>query len=468
MNKFSFRIFASLLVLSFFLVAAHPTSPIVRVAVIDSPVDFMHPDLRTAVNTGLLKELTVEDISGKTSWYDLNEKARYEFTKQLKIGTYKNAVDFIDAKTLNDSGDRSFAVLYRMTMGQLRYTYSEEFRKHVDAAGTYLHGTHVAGIMINSISDVELITFPLIPPAFAKKMSLLEIIELTSRPTENLKNYLGINLPSLTEQISKSLKENQVRVVNMSFSNNPEQSIKSIQSSLDAEALAYLKTDPLLREKIIRFVLADVSQAVQQWHKVINDNPNTIFVISAGNDGQKISDTTNGLVNIRAPNVLKVAALNSNESLAPFSNKSSKYVDIAAHGVAILSALSDGTKIHMSGTSMSAPEVSNYLTKIFVNNPELSAAEGMKELFTKHSVIDPNLDVVVANGRRLQINSDSENLNFDITKVKDLSKFQKAVVANLKALTGKTLSINIQDKGPPVYQTLSPRRPLVFQCKDIF
>ena len=165
-------------------------------------------------------------------------------------------------------------------------------------------------------------------------------------------------------------------------------------------------------------------------------------------------------------------------------------MDIAAHGVAISSALSDGALIHMSGTSMSAPEVSHFLTKIFVNNPSLSAEEGIQELYTKYTVTDPRLDVVVANGRRLQLELDSENsslkaaptekIKFDTSKVINRSPFLQAVVANFKAITGTTLQINIQNKILPVFQQLEPKfpvkfpvkiptyNPVIFQCKDVF
>jgi hypothetical protein len=86
---------------------------------------------------------------------------------------------------------------------------------------------------------------------------------------------------------------------------------------------------------------------------------NVLMVFAAGNDGKENTADTGLSQYVQAnPNVIAVAASDSNDALATFSNRSKSFVHLAAPGVGILSAFKGGQYAIASGTSMAAPHVS--------------------------------------------------------------------------------------------------------------
>ena len=73
--------------------------------------------------------------------------------------------------------------------------------------------------------------------------------------------------------------------------------------------------------------------------EAIQQNPNTLYVVSAGNDGSDNDVTPAYPCNVRLPNVLCVAAIDASGNLADFSNWGVRTVDVAAPGVDIQSTV---------------------------------------------------------------------------------------------------------------------------------
>ena len=106
-----------------------------------------------------------------------------------------------------------------------------------------------------------------------------------------------------------------------------------------------------------------------------------IFVAAAGNDGLDIDFFPSFPAAYEVPNVVSVAALDSEGNLASFSNFGSEGVDLAAPGVSIMSTLPGGTYGSYSGTSMAAPHVTGLVALLSSVSPELSVENAIVRLF---------------------------------------------------------------------------------------
>ncbi|PYS64654.1 MAG: hypothetical protein DMF76_04325, partial [Acidobacteria bacterium] len=82
-----------------------------------------------------------------------------------------------------------------------------------------------------------------------------------------------------------------------------------------------------------------------------------LFVAAAGNDGHNTDVQPNYPSDYALSNVVSVAATNSSDTLASFSNFGTRTVLLGAPGVSILSTTPNNTYSFFSGTSMATPHV---------------------------------------------------------------------------------------------------------------
>ena len=104
------------------------------------------------------------------------------------------------------------------------------------------------------------------------------------------------------------------------------------------------------------------------------NNHNVVFVTAAGNESVNNGVFRSYPANDRLPNVISVAAVDSNGALASFSNYGVTTVDIAAPGVNIRSTVPGGYATY-SGTSMAAPFVTGVVSLLVGMHPELKASQ---------------------------------------------------------------------------------------------
>ena len=117
------------------------------------------------------------------------------------------------------------------------------------------------------------------------------------------------------------------------------------------------------------------SNDIDDWEaldRAMEDHPDMLFVVSAGNDGQNIDVWPRYPASLDHFNMLVVAATNENGELADFSNYGKSSVDVAAPGEDILSTEPEGSTGEKSGTSMAAPYVTRVAAKIKAINPRLT------------------------------------------------------------------------------------------------
>ena len=363
----------------------------VYMAVLDSPIDFHHTEISAILDEELLQNISIKDQNGQErTWYELNEAARAEFERRLDQGQYQDQVKFLDAlnRPISEKGRgaRASMALKVALAGMVKYILSPKFRSGLKVVGNYLHGTHVAGIMVRSLTNVRLISFPLL--TVNRELRPSDIIKFD--PESQRKEARA-----LLDNISQVLKANNVRVVNMSVATSEKIAFKSF-----SQRASFL--DRIVLRPWIKNLATQTSQLfIEEVDRLIQDNPQTVFVLAAGNEKLNLSDSRGHTSHLVRPNLIKVAALDRNGAVASFSNKSSEFIDIAALGTGVSSALINGGRVHLSGTSQAAPAVANAVAQIFEKKPSLTAEQAIGLLFKKNSNSIDELKEWVAQGRVL-------------------------------------------------------------------
>ena len=127
-----------------------------------------------------------------------------------------------------------------------------------------------------------------------------------------------------------------------------------------------------------------------------------LFIAAAGNASSNNDSTATYPVGYKLPNILGVAATDSADKLASFSNYGAKTVHLAAPGVNILSTIPGNRYAAFSGTSMATPHVAGAAVLLKSKFPKLTSAQ-LKEILmdTTDSVAELNGKVIT--GGRLNV-----------------------------------------------------------------
>ncbi|HEX8844014.1 MAG TPA: S8 family peptidase [Pyrinomonadaceae bacterium] len=124
-----------------------------------------------------------------------------------------------------------------------------------------------------------------------------------------------------------------------------------------------------------------------------------LFVAAAGNSSEDADKRPHYPAGYKLDNVVSVAALDSNDKLAGFSNFGAKSVHIAAPGKNILSTWLKGEFREASGTSMATPEVAGVAALVLSVNPKMSVKELRQRLLDSVDPIDSLKGKVLTGGR---------------------------------------------------------------------
>ena len=135
-----------------------------------------------------------------------------------------------------------------------------------------------------------------------------------------------------------------------------------------------------------------------------------LFVAAAGNDGTDNDAHPHYPSNYSLVNVISVAATNSTDTLAGFSNFGARSVMLGAPGVVIYSTLPGNSYGNLSGTSMATPHVTGAAALLCAANPNLSVNQ-LRALLSFNGDQVPALQGRSLTGRRLNVFKSLQALN---------------------------------------------------------
>ena len=217
--------------------------------------------------------------------------------------------------------------------------------------GVYQHGTHVAGIAMAGNPYARLVN---------ARIEFGHTLRPDPCPTRELEALGATNFGAYVDFIRKQ----GVRVVNMSWGGN----VRGYESALEQCGLG---TDVAGRKALARAYFQMHWGALKQ---AMASAPDVIFVASAGNSGNDPSFNEAYPSSIVLPNLITVGAVDKAGDEAAFTSYGPT-VAVHANGYQVDSDVPGGKRIALSGTSMSAPQVTNLAAKILAVNPGLSAGE---------------------------------------------------------------------------------------------
>jgi len=288
--------------------------------------------------------LAFDDRGGpSTTWlYPLTpeqQNAYPAFREQIKgFLDIENGIDSPEA----DAVQKKFSTLSPDQMHQLF-----ELNK---VLGFYLHGTHCAGIAVRGNPAARLVV-----ARFNDQLP-----DLPFAPTAEWARRLG----AAFQQMSDYFRTRNVRVVNMSWGDDPEEFETWISKTGGG-------ADPAERKKQAAELYAIWRNAIET---AIKNSPNTLFITAAGN-----SDSNNAFVedvpsSLHLPNLIAVGAVNQAGDETSFTSYGDTVV-VDADGYNVESYVPGGARLKLSGTSMASPNVVNLAAKLFALDPSLTPAK---------------------------------------------------------------------------------------------
>ncbi|MGD0577525.1 MAG: S8 family serine peptidase [Bryobacteraceae bacterium] len=318
----------------------------VNVAVWDSGVDSkIFSDRLVKDKSGNL-ELIAFDLESRRSSGEL-----FPLTpeQQKKVPALKSEVKgFTDMQANLDTPD---AAALKKKLSAMKPDQVKQFFEDLDLAGSYMHGTHVAGILMDGNPYARLalgrisFDYKIVPDPCPSP-------ELVARDAASTAEYVDF------------FKRNGVRVVNMSWG----LSVKEYESAMEMCGIGKTADE---RRQIARGYFDSRKAALV---KAFNSAPEILFVAAAGNSNSSASFEEFVPSSLRLPNLLTVGAVDLAGDEASFTSYGPTVV-VHANGYEVESYVPGGDRMKLSGTSMASPNTANLAAKIIAVNPKLKPPE---------------------------------------------------------------------------------------------
>jgi len=254
--------------------------------------------------------------------------------------------------------DSPEATALKQKLSTLPQDQVKPFLEGLSQYSMYAHGTHVAGIAVNGNPAARI----LVDRITSDYRSIPET------PTiEQAKKDAASMVASVTY-----FKKYAARVVNMSWGGD----LASIETALEQNNAG---GNPEQRRKLAREIYDIYYKAL---HDAAKAAPEVLFVIAAGNSNNNVKFDEVFPSSFQLPNVLVSGAVDQAGEQTSFTSFGN--AEIYANGFEVLSYIPGGEQMKLSGTSMSAPNVTNLAAKLWAVKPALTVAQ-VKECIVKGS-----------------------------------------------------------------------------------
>lgn len=356
------------------------------IGIMDSGTDISHKDLaaKAWVNknekVGSLVDLDNDGLPGDVNGWDFTARSATVFNNKyngLITDDVKTFFNYYSMFELGKLTKTSPELLWLKA-----HTQDKVLMNKVDFVGSYIHGTHVAGISAINNSQAKIISFKIIPTVYKELQAVIPTAPKTgvintpvdTTPGISVEEYTSKVLEDATGRIGQMeaihglLDFHGVDVVNQSFGIGFGDAVNFIKAGFIAE-VKRMPTDA----EIAAVVKQYFASLLANGPKMFEAAPSAVFVIAAGNDSLNNDLYPDYPASIQADNKIVVAATLGHKGLAEFSNYGATRVDVAAPGVAIISTAPTNTYIALSGTSQATPFVTNTIAAMKDLNPSLTA-----------------------------------------------------------------------------------------------
>lgn len=267
-------------------------------------------------------------------------QSRWPQLRELLVGAFdlRAGLDTPAARTL------------RARVAALQPQQVNAFREDLNLTMGHVHGTHVAGIAVQG-------------NPFARVQSLTMLFDTQVAPPRVTEEQVRRRAQNYQRAVDH-MKASGARVVNMSWGLSPA----LFEAMFNYHGIG---GTPEQRKAEAARWFAIEREALQ---RAIASAPGILFVAASGNDDNSADFVQFIPSGLSLPNLLTVGATDSAGRVASFTTVG-KTVTLFAKGAEVTSLLPGGDRAQLSGTSLSAPQVTNLAAKLLAMKPGLDVPE---------------------------------------------------------------------------------------------